>query len=264
MENIKYSLHQQTFQFPLVGKPDIGERGNAVKKLYTWEDIETYAKTSKVDFLLQEWCNYKNEIGLFYCKYPKSARGFISGIVYKEFFTIVGDGKKTIENLIFEEDRYFLQLEKIKKAASINLDTILPFGESMILVPYGNHCRGTLFKNYSFQIDEQLEDAMNKVCNQIPNFYFGRLDIRFNNWDSLKQGKEFCIIELNGAGSEPTHIYDPKHSLFFAWKEIIKHLNILYTISKQNKILHNVPYLSFKEGIAMLKQRKRYNQMMMK
>ena len=52
--------------------------------------------------------------------------------------------------------------------------------------------------------------------------------------------------------SLPTHMYDPNHSLFYAWKEMIKHFNYLYTISAQNhKKGYN--YTSFMDFITMLK-----------
>ena len=89
-------------------------------------------------------------------------------------------------------------------------------------------------------------------------FYFGRLDIRFNSWEELKQGKNFSIIELNGSGSEPTHIYDPKHSVFWAWKEITKHWKILYRISKMNHQLKKTPYLTTRMGLDMFKQNSEY------
>jgi hypothetical protein len=74
----------------------------------------------------------------------------------------------------------------------------------------------------------------------------------------LKQGKNFSIIELNGAGSEPTHMYDPKHSIFFAWKEIIRHWNILARISRINHRLLKKPYMNISAGLEMLKANKRY------
>jgi hypothetical protein len=90
-------------------------------------------------------------------------------------------------------------------------------------------------------------------------FYFGRLDIRYNDWEELKQGKNFSVIEVNGAGSEPTHIYDPAHSLFFAWKEIIRHWYILWLISRQNHKKGH-PYLTLKEGISMFREDKVWSQ----
>jgi len=74
----------------------------------------------------------------------------------------------------------------------------------------------------------------------------------------LERGEKFSIIELNGAGSEPTHIYDPGHSIFFAWKEIIRHLNILCKISRVNHTKNDTPYMTFSEGMTMLKENKAY------
>ena len=63
------------------------------------------------------------------------------------------------------------------------------------------------------------------------------------------------IIELNGAGAEPTHIYDPEHSIFFAVKEIIRHWNIMARISKMNHD-RGIPYPSFSEGRQIFRKDK--------
>ena len=83
-------------------------------------------------------------------------------------------------------------------------------------------------------------------------FYFGRLDVMFENLELLKNGENFKIIEINGAKSEPTHMYDPKHSLFFAWKEIAKHWKIMAEISRKNHE-SGFPYLNLKEGFLALR-----------
>jgi hypothetical protein len=84
------------------------------------------------------------------------------------------------------------------------------------------------------------------------------MDVRYNTWEELKQGRNFSIIELNGAGSEPTHIYDPKHTVFYAWKEIIKHWNILYKISKGNYHPKKSPHMSLRSGLNMFKKNNEY------
>ncbi len=126
------------------------------------------------------------------------------------------------------------------------------------MVPYGNHARGAKFIDLTDLADEQLTNSIDAVCKQVKDFYFGRMDVRYNTWEELKQGKNFSIIELNGAGSEPTHMYDPKHSLFFAWKEIIRHWNILWRISRQNHQGYNMPYLDFSSGVKMFKENNEY------
>ena len=90
------------------------------------------------------------------------------------------------------------------------------------------------------------------------------MDVKYNTWEELKEGKNFSIIEVNGAGSEPTHIYDPKHSVFFAWKEIIRHLNILLRISRYNHRHKKIAYLGFKEGLKMLRENSEYGKLLLK
>jgi hypothetical protein len=46
-----------------------------------------------------------------------------------------------------------------------------------------------------------------------------------------------------------------EHSLFFAWKEIIRHWKILYTVSRANH-RNGIPYLTFNQGIQMYKEDK--------
>jgi hypothetical protein len=130
-----------------------------------------------------------------------------------------------------------------------------------VLVPYGNHARGAMFIDYSDWADERLVNAMDEVCRKVPGFYFGRLDIRYNSLEKLRQGKEFSIIELNGAGSEPTHMYDPRHSLFDAWGFIIKHWLILWRISRMNHA-KGVPYMTAKEGVRMFKETRKYDKVL--
>ena len=251
-------LSNSTLQFPLIGKPDIGGKGRGVKKLCTIDEAVEYATESKVDFLLQEFVSYKNEAGIFYCRFPDQPKGFISGIVIKEFLTVTGDGRSTIEELLRKEKRFILQLPSLKNLYKEKLQQVLKRGEECLMVPYGNHARGAKFIDAHYMINGTLTDAIDNICKQIPGFYYGRLDIRFNIWGDLSKGKNFSIIELNGAGSEPTHIYDPAHSIFFAWKEIIRHWGILYSISKLNHKFHKIPYMKFQLGMQMLRENNRH------
>ena len=114
-------------------------------------------------------------------------------------------------------------------------NTVLPKDEKLIIVPFGSHFRGSKFIDYSEKITPKLIETFNAICTQINGYYYGRMDIKFDNWKDLEDGKTFAIIETNGAGSEPTHIYDPNHSIFFAWKEIVRHLSYLQKVCLQNK-----------------------------
>lgn len=243
-------------QYPLIAKPNIGMQGMSVKKITDENTLIAYIKESQVDFLVQDYIPYENEVGIFFCKKPGEAEGKITGIVGKEFLTVTGDGIQTIAGLLAAEKRYKLQLPVLQKSFPELMLQIPAAGEKRLLVPYGNHARGSKFIDISGIADNELNRAINKMCSQIPEFYFGRIDLRYKNWDSLKKLQDFSIIELNGAGSEPTHIYDPGHSIFFAWKEIVRHWSLLAEISIINHKRLNMPYLTMKEGRALLRANK--------
>ncbi|MEO8770232.1 MAG: hypothetical protein ABI402_09115 [Ferruginibacter sp.] len=249
---------QRGMKFPLIGKPDIGMQGLAVKKLENENELIDYIAATKVDFLIQEFIPYENEVGIFYYRLPNEKNGKISGIVQKEFLAVTGDGVSTIETLLKKDKRFILQLKTLRISNGEEFNKVLAVGEKHILVPYGNHVRGAKFLDISHLADEALNQSIDDACKKIDGFYFGRMDIRYNTWEELREGKNFSIIELNGAGSEPTHIYDPKNSIFFAWKEIIRHLNILAKISRMNHKKQSLSYMKLSDGLKMIRDNGKY------
>jgi hypothetical protein len=254
-------LAQKGLSFPLIAKPDIGQRGLQVKLVQTEEELSAYAGDSKVDFLIQEYIDYPHEIGVFYYRIPGESEGHISGIVGKELLAVTGDGRSTVEELLLKQNRALLQLPVLRVVYGKFLRQTLDAGEQFTLVPYGNHSRGAKFIDLSNRIGPRLTKVIDDYCRRIPGFYFGRLDIKFNSWEDLCAGKAFSVIELNGAGSEPTHVYDPAHSIFFAWKEIIRHLRLLYQISRANARQQDLPYMSFQAGWKMLRDYARHEKL---
>jgi hypothetical protein len=200
------------------------------------------------DYLIQDLIPYANEVGIFYVRFPNENKGKVTGIVAKEYVIVEGDGTATIAQLIKANPRYELQIENIKKDFGTRFNEVLDKGKKLNLVPYGNHARGAKFIDASHLITNRLNETIDSMCQEISEFYFGRLDIMYDYWTDLEQGKNFAIVEVNGAASEPTHIYDPKHSLIFAWKELARHITYMYKISVQNH-KRGFPYLSHKEGM---------------
>jgi hypothetical protein len=241
---------QSNMTLPLIGKPDIGGKGRGVKMLKTEKDIIDYANSATLHFHVQQYISFSNEVGIFYYRFPDQDKGRITGIVEKKFLTVTGNGKDTLQQLLRKDKRGIMYIDSLEKIHADILEIVLPAGEKKIVSPYGNHARGALFLDHSFEIDEELTALMDTISKRIPEFYFGRFDIRYNSMEKLKRGKDFSIIELNGAGAEPTHIYDPRHSIFFAWKEIIRHWNILEKISRMNH-KRGYPYPRLKEGLAI-------------
>lgn len=254
-ESVVKGLLEQGFSLPLVGKPDIGGRGRGVKILRCTNDIMAYAEKATMDYHIQAFIEYPLEVGIYYYRYPHEERGHLTGIVSKQFLAVKGNGRDTLHTLMKNDRRGIMYLSSLENMHRENLNRVPADGEEVLLSEIGNHARGSKFLDRSDWIDEELTTLIDRLSKEIKGFYFGRFDIRYSSLEELKKGEKFMIIELNGAGAEPTHMYDPKHSVFFAIREIIRHWNILSKISKMNHD-RGIPYPSFMEGREIFRKDK--------
>lgn len=252
-KEILIRFKSQEIEFPIIVKPNIGLKGLGVVEIKNLVELENYHKNNDYDFLIQEKINYQNEVGIFYHRFPDQKSGKITGMVKKEFLSVKGNGRKTLRELVMENPRSAFQIKAIEQKMGSEMQKKIPENEKIILIPFGSHTRGAKFIDISNEVSEKLEQKIDEICTKVNGFYFGRLDVMFENLELLQEGKNLKIIEINGAKSEPTHMYDPKHSLFFAWKEIAKHWRIMAEISRKNHE-KGFPHLNIFEGFRALKE----------
>lgn len=241
---IETSMMAANIHFPIIAKPDRGERGWCVKKLHNSTELAQYIVQTPIPFLIQAYVDYPVELSVFYYRHPSSAKGTITSVTYKKLLSVIGDGFSTIEALMHKNDRAFLQYQRLKKDNRIDFNAVLPLGEERVLVPYGNHVLGTMFVNYNHVIDDALTASIDTISKNIQGFYFGRFDLRCASIDDLKQGKNFAILELNGAGAEPAHIYHPGFSFIEAQKVLMQHFRMLFDAAKANQQA-GIPFMSY-------------------
>jgi hypothetical protein len=140
-------LTGQGLNFPLIAKPDVGERGWRVEKITNEQALLRYLESSPVDFLIQEFVDEPLELGVFYYRLPSQEKGVVSSIVQKEFLTVKGDGVQCVEGLIRRNERALLQLPALTERYGPQLQRVPDYGEVVTLVSIGNHCLGTTFLN---------------------------------------------------------------------------------------------------------------------
>lgn len=232
-------------EFPIIAKPDRGERGWGVKKINGIEELTAYKSNFNVSFLIQSYINYPVEMSVFYYRHPANEKGTITSVTLKKLLTVIGDGHATVGELIKRNNRSFLQYQKLVQQNKIDFTHVPLQGEEVLLVPYGNHVLGATFLNYNHVIDAELTNTIDNISKQIHGFYFGRYDLRCASIEDLKQGKNFSILEVNGAGAEPAHIYEPGFSFIEAQLTIAKHFKMMYTAARENN-RKGIPYMSYK------------------
>lgn len=252
-ETVKTCMVDQGVTFPCFCKPDIGGKGIGVSKIENELQLQQYHLQCTYAYLVQEEIPYKNEIGIFYCRLPYEQQGMITGIVGKKFLEVTGDGKRTLQQLIASVPRFYYQRKHLEAKYKEQLFQVLPAGQKFVLSEIGNHARGSEFVDLSDFNEPRLEKLIDELAKSYNTLYFGRYDIKFNSWEELYEGKNYMLIELNGSGSEPTHMYDIRKKLPQAYKIILKHWKLLYAICSYNHKM-NTPYYTLKEGRKLQKQ----------
>jgi len=243
-------MSDQQLSFPIIAKPDFGQRGVDVSLLKNESELTDYLSLAEFDTVLQEYIAGV-EFGVFYTRDPYSSQGSIFSITHKCFPEIVGDGTSTIEALIFKHERLSYMSKFLLKQHKTRLNEVPDVGAIVHLVQLGSHCRGALFLDGKHYYSTELMDVINKASHQLEGFYFGRYDIRAESIDAFKRGK-IKIIEVNGVTSESTDIYDPKNSLFFAYKTLFKQWRLAFQIGKKNT-LSGYPAMTISDLIHKVK-----------
>ncbi len=245
-QEVLNALSKNNFQLPVIFKPDLGERGFMVKKIKSESDIDLYLAQLPFSFLIQEFIDLPLEFGVFYTRFPQENKGAVTSVVMKEMLHVVGDGLSTLKELILAKDRAKLQWNTLKIAYHDRLEEVLPKGEKLELVSIGNHCLGTMFLDGGKLIHPKLSETFDNISKQIDGFYFGRYDLRCNTINDLYEGK-IKVMELNGCGAEPAHIYQPGFPLEKALGVLFKHWKTIFRIAREN-VKQGATYTSIKDG----------------
>jgi len=256
-EKVLALIKDQRISFPVIFKPDLGERGFMVRKVSSENQVELYLSSYSKDFLVQEFLDLPVELGVFYIRMPDQLAGYVNSVVIKDMLTVTGDGASTLKNLILDKPRAKLQWEKMKAAYADQLDQIFAPGEKFVLNSIGNHSLGTTFLNGEHLINTRLSETFDTISKQIEGFYFGRYDLRCASIEDLYDGK-IKIMELNGCGAEPAHIYHPGFPLSKALSILFTHWKNIFLISMQNR-KRGVALTPFNEGRSIYKKFKEAN-----
>lgn len=220
-------------RFPVVLKPDIGERGTGVAVIRSETEASEYLETAACDLLMQEYAP-GFEFGVFYFRRPEEESGSIFSVTEKRFPSVTGDGRRTLESLILADDRAVCMAPFHLRKHATQLSRIPEAGESVQLVELGTHSRGALFLDGGWVVSPELRVAIDRVSQSFRGFYFGRYDIRTPSIDDFRAGRNLKIVELNGATAEATSIYDPKNSLTSAYRTLFAQWRILFEIAAAN------------------------------
>jgi len=250
-KELRFKIERANLKFPMILKPDQGERGFLVSKVESLEELETLLinKSGKINFLLQEFIEGPLELGVFLIK--KSEGWRLSSITSKNFLSVEGDGSSSLGALIDKDDKA-KKIFASNTFSNIKLDFVPTAGQDVILEPIGNHCRGTEFVDECSRIDENLEMIFKSKLKDLQGVRYCRLDIRAKSWAAVKIG-EFKIMEINGVSAEPGHIYDSNVPLTKAYKDLFHHWSEMSAIAGE-ELKNGDSFEAFKDTVHSVRE----------
>jgi hypothetical protein len=227
-------MADQGLTFPIILKPDHGQRGSGVVIVRSAEALNSCLERSSVDTIVQEHIAGA-EFGVFYVRHPSAAHGHIFSITEKLFPAVVGDGRHTLEELILEDERAVCAARLYCARHRERLWSVPAAGETIQLAELGTHCRGAMFLDGGWVLTPALEERFDSIARGFDGFYFGRFDVRVDaGIEAFRAGHGFRIIELNGVTSEATHIYQPGTPLLMAYRVLCRQWRMAFEIGAEN------------------------------
>lgn len=239
-------------EWPVVLKPDIGERGSGVAIVHSAQEARAYLASAAGDIMVQEY-GPGQEFGVFYIRKAGEVRGRIFSITDKRMLKLTGDGKRTLEELILDDDRAVCLAPFHFRRHADHLESVPGAGEIVPLVELGTHARGALFLDGEWVRTPELEEAIDQLSRKFEGFHFGRYDLRTVDVEEFKRGRGFRVVELNGATAEATSIYDPKNSLAFAYRTLFIQWRLLFEVAEEN-VKRGAKPASFSEVLGLMRK----------
>ena len=241
--------------YPIVLKPDRGERGSAVRVCRSEDDVVEQIARVRSDMVMQKFEPAPHEVGLFWVRLrppgepdEHGREGMIFSVTRKVFPQITGDGRHTLRELVLNDDRFRVQEPVFAKRFGSAIDRVPPEGERVKMGITGNHSQGCRFEDGADLITDELTEVIDGICRRFPDMDgtpggldIGRFDIRYADEAELKAGRGFSVIELNGSSAEATNVYDPTRTWWWAIEVMSKQWGHAYRLGAMRRDMGHKP-----------------------
>jgi membrane protein DedA with SNARE-associated domain len=232
------------FDFPLIAKPDIGWHGHGVRCIDGRVRLEDYiAKFPDGQaIVLQRYVPHVAEAAVLYARLPGEAAGRALSLTLRYFPHVVGDGRKTVRELIASDPRaqwkqaLHLGVDPTHRGVDpADLDRLPERGEVVRIALIGNQRAGALYRDGRRYIMPALEARFDAIARSMTEFHYGRFDLRFESIEGLMRGEGFSVVEINGIGGEAIDCWDPQYGVMAVYRKLAEQQRLLFLIGERNR-----------------------------
>lgn len=234
-QDIAVAREQAGLAFPLIAKPDIGWCGYGVRRIDSPAKLQAYAASFPIgaSLLLQEFISGPHEAGLFYVRRHAEPTGRIVAMTFRHQPQVTGDGIRSVAMLMGDDPRLMHRIDSVRRnIGTVRLDSVPGFGEIVILSTVASLRVGGRYEDATRLVTAALDARLEEIAGSMPDFHFGRFDVRFTDIGALQRGM-FHIIEVNGVGSEAIQFWDPKLRLMEAYRGVFAKQSLMFAIADE-------------------------------
>jgi len=223
--------------FPMIVKPDVGWRGFGVRKVRSETELKEYLEACPdgMRVVLQQYVTYHGEAGVFYVRRPGEDQGSIFSLTLRYFPFVIGDGVSSLKTLIEADPRSRWKADHHFETNAARLHTVPARDEVVRLGVVGSNRVGGLYVDGRGLVTEAMRRRFDEISKSMPEFFFGRYDVRFDTIETFQAGEGFSIVEINGAGAEAIHIWDPDFPFLANFTTLFRQQRLLFEIADENR-----------------------------
>ncbi len=251
------TVRDANMEFPLVAKPDLGWCGFGVRRIDDEVALRDYLARypNNAALMLQRYLDEPGEAGLFYMRHPDQQSGTLIGILLRHYPQVIGDGRSSIAQLVGDDLRLQRTTRSAEHECSYDSNRVPAADEVVRLSLIASTRVGGRYEDGSDHATKDLSAAVDAIARDMPQFHVGRFDVRYQTLENLRRG-QFTIMEVNGAGSEAVHAWDPKYSIRDVYRIVFAKQRQLFALAAANRARGHMPVGMFALARHFLHQRR--------
>lgn len=250
-------LREAGLDYPVVAKPEIGWCGFGVRRIDDEAGLADYLAhfPAGEDFILQRYLDEPGEAGLFYVREPGQLRGELAAILLRSYPSVVGNGADDVGTLARHDLRARRGMHDAHHAWSLDPGYVPASGEVVRVATVASTRVGGGYEDGTRLRTKALDARLDEIARDMGDFHVGRFDVRYATPTALAAG-DFTIMEVNGAGSEAVHAWDPRYGIADVYRIVFAKQRMLFRLGAMARARGNAPVSGRRLASLFLRQRR--------
>jgi membrane protein DedA with SNARE-associated domain len=216
VESVRRFMAENKLAYPIALKPDIGDNGIGINKISNDAQLAEWLGQYADAALAQRWVDGE-EYEVLWCRKPGERHGRVLSVVEKRPPSVTGDGRRTLEELIWADDRTVSRGTLYLRLNWRRASEVIPAGEVVRLSSVGTWACGVQSVDRQELRTEALAAALDRAADASDGgLHCVVYDLRVPDAASLRVGAGWTVTGISGADTVSSRLRDQYVRLGYA------------------------------------------------